>query len=182
MFWNTILLALREIRRNVMRSFLTILGIVIGVASVITMVTLGGGATVQVTNQIASLGSNLLMVTPGKRMGPGQSFRVRAVQAEGRRGHRPGDSDRSRRWPRSRRGPLMAIFGNENWSTTVTGTDNQFFEVRQLARAERAGSSATASCAPERRSASSGRPCARSSSARRTRWEAGFAWASSRSR
>lgn len=70
MLWDTILLALREIRRNVMRSFLTILGIVIGVASVITMVTLGGGATVQVTQQIASLGSNLLMVTPSQRMGP----------------------------------------------------------------------------------------------------------------
>ena len=48
MLWNTILLALREIRRNVMRSVLTILGIVIGVAAVITMVTIGGGATVQV--------------------------------------------------------------------------------------------------------------------------------------
>jgi len=86
MLWDTIFLALREIKRNVMRSFLTILGIVIGVASVITMVTLGGGATVQVTNQIASLGSNLLMVTPGKRMGPGQSsagapFRAKDVEA-----------------------------------------------------------------------------------------------------
>ena len=73
MIWNTILLALREIRRNVMRSVLTILGIVIGVAAVITMVTIGGGATVQVRQQIASMGSNLLMVSPGKRLGPGQS-------------------------------------------------------------------------------------------------------------
>ena len=60
MIWNALLLAMREIRRNIMRSFLTILGIVIGVAAVIIMVTIGGGATVQVTNQIASLGSNLL--------------------------------------------------------------------------------------------------------------------------
>ncbi|MDY0147457.1 MAG: ABC transporter permease, partial [Halothiobacillus sp.] len=72
MLWNTFLLALREIRRNVMRSFLTILGIVIGVAAVIVMVTLGGGATAKVSEQIASLGSNLLIATPGKRMGPGQ--------------------------------------------------------------------------------------------------------------
>ncbi len=64
MFWNTILLALREIRRNVLRSFLTILGIVIGVGAVIVMVTIGGGATYQVKQQIASMGSNLLMVTP----------------------------------------------------------------------------------------------------------------------
>src|SRR4030067_256603 len=73
MLWNVILLALREIRRNVMRSVLTILGIVIGVAAVIIMVTVGGGATVQVQQQIASMGSNLLMVSPGKRLGPGQS-------------------------------------------------------------------------------------------------------------
>ena len=73
MLWNTILLALRAIKRNVLRSFLTVLGIVIGVAAVITMVTIGGGATLQVKQQIASMGSNLLMVTPGKRLGPGQS-------------------------------------------------------------------------------------------------------------
>jgi len=73
MFWNTLLLAMRELRRNVMRSILTILGIVIGVAAVIIMVTIGSGATLQVGQQIASMGSNLLMVTPGKRLGPGQS-------------------------------------------------------------------------------------------------------------
>jgi putative ABC transport system permease protein len=72
MLRNTILLALRAIRRNILRSFLTVLGIVIGVAAVITMVTIGGGATVQVRQQIASMGSNLLMLTPGKRLGPGQ--------------------------------------------------------------------------------------------------------------
>jgi putative ABC transport system permease protein len=56
-----------------MRSILTILGIVIGVGAVITMVTIGGGATAQIKEQISSMGSNLLMVTPGKRLGPGQS-------------------------------------------------------------------------------------------------------------
>jgi putative ABC transport system permease protein len=129
MLWNTIFLALREIRRNVMRSFLTILGIVIGVASVITMVTLGGGATVQVTNQIASLGSNLLMVTPGKRMGPGQSsasapFRAKDAEAIAR-----DIRSVAAVAPASTR-PVTAIVGNENWSTTVTGTDNQFMKVR----------------------------------------------------
>ena len=49
MLWNAFLLALRELRRNKMRSFLTMLGIIIGVAAVITLVTLGGGATQQVT-------------------------------------------------------------------------------------------------------------------------------------
>jgi len=129
MLWDTILLALREIRRNVMRSFLTILGIVIGVASVITMVTLGGGATVQVTQQIASLGSNLLIVTPGKRMGPGQSsasapFRVKDVEAIAR------DIRSVAAVAPASTKPVMAIVGNENWSTTVTGTDNQYMKVR----------------------------------------------------
>ena len=73
MFGNALLLAMRELRRNVMRSFLTMLGIIIGVASVIILVTLGKGATQQVTEQISSLGSNLLMIHPGKHMGPGQS-------------------------------------------------------------------------------------------------------------
>jgi ABC-type lipoprotein export system ATPase subunit len=73
MLWNTLLLALRAIRRNLMRSFLTTLGIVIGVAAVITMVTLGNGATRSVSDQIASMGSNLLMAMPGQRFGPGSS-------------------------------------------------------------------------------------------------------------
>src|SRR5512145_2436136 len=75
MVWNALLLALRELRRNVLRSFLTILGIVIGVAAVIVMVTLGSGATVQVSQQIASLGSNLVIILPGQ-MGPGRGATV----------------------------------------------------------------------------------------------------------
>ncbi len=72
MIWNTLLLAIREIRRNILRSALTILGIVIGVAAVIVMVTLGRGATAQVTSDIASLGSNQLHIRPGAgSRGPG---------------------------------------------------------------------------------------------------------------
>jgi len=70
MIWNALLLAWRAIRRNLMRSFLTILGIVIGVSAVITMVTLGNGATQSVRDQIAGMGSNLLMVLPGQGFGP----------------------------------------------------------------------------------------------------------------
>jgi putative ABC transport system permease protein len=71
MWWQTILLSLREIRRNLMRSILTILGIVIGVAAVITMVTLGTGATASVTSEIESMGSNLIFMTPGQQEGRG---------------------------------------------------------------------------------------------------------------
>ncbi|MFT3831557.1 MAG: ABC transporter permease [Opitutaceae bacterium] len=70
MFWNAFLIALREIRRNLTRAFLTVLGVIIGVAAVITMVTLGEGTTQAVKNQISSLGSNLLMLQPGVGFGP----------------------------------------------------------------------------------------------------------------
>jgi putative ABC transport system permease protein len=128
MLWNTILLALRDIRRNVMRSVLTILGIVIGVAAVITMVTIGGGATVQVRQQIASMGSNLLMVSPGKRLGPGQStgdipFKQADAEAIAR-----DISSVAAVAPVSSQS-IKAIFGNQNWSTQVTGSDNQYFRV-----------------------------------------------------
>ena len=72
MIWSAFLLAIREIRRNLMRASLTVLGIIIGVAAVITMVTLGNGATEMIRAQVSSLGSNLVMVRPGQRMGPGQ--------------------------------------------------------------------------------------------------------------
>ncbi len=74
MMWlSTIRLALRSIRRNLLRSFLTVLGVVIGVAAVVTMVTVGNGATRAIQQQIASLGVNLLQVRPGQRLGPGGS-------------------------------------------------------------------------------------------------------------
>ena len=85
MLWNTLLLALRAIRRNLLRSFLTTLGIVIGVAAVITMVTLGNGATKSVSDQISGMGSNMLIVVPGQRFGPGSegapSFKSADVEA-----------------------------------------------------------------------------------------------------
>ncbi|HWK82632.1 MAG TPA: ABC transporter permease [Caldimonas sp.] len=129
MLLNTLFLALRSIRRNLLRSFLTILGIVIGVSAVITMVTLGHGATQAVQMQISSLGTNLLMVRPGQRQGPGgggggvgiPSFKeadadaieaqiggVAAVAPEGR--------------------SSVTVVGNgRNWATSVTGSSNAWF-------------------------------------------------------
>lgn len=71
MFFNALIIAVREIRRNLMRAFLTVLGVVIGVAAVITMVTLGRGATEMVKSQISNLGSNLLVLRPGQGWGGG---------------------------------------------------------------------------------------------------------------
>jgi putative ABC transport system permease protein len=69
MLLNALLIALREIRRNMTRSFLTVIGIVIGVAAVVTMVTLGRGATEAVKQQISKMGSNLLILRPGQGWG-----------------------------------------------------------------------------------------------------------------
>ena len=131
MLLNALFLALRSIRRNLLRSFLTILGIVIGVSAVITMVTLGHGATLAVQMQISSLGTNLLMVRPGQRQGPGgpggpggapsfteadadailaQIGGVAAVAPEGRAG--------------------VTVIGNSrNWATSVTGSSNTWFDT-----------------------------------------------------
>jgi putative ABC transport system permease protein len=131
MFWNTLLLALREIRRNLMRSFLTVLGIVIGVSSVITMVTLGNGATQSVTTQIASLGSNLLMLSPGKRMGPGQSSSAPSFKVEDAEAINREISGVAMVAPVST-SMASAIYGHENWSTTVTGTTAPYLKLRNV--------------------------------------------------
>ena len=128
MLWNTVLLALREIRRNVMRSFLTILGIVIGVGAVITMVTIGGGATRQVQQQISSMGSNMLMVSQGKRLGPGHSSgNVPFKEADAEAIMREVGSIAAVAPTSSQ--SVQAIFGNQNWTTQVTGSDNSYLYV-----------------------------------------------------
>jgi putative ABC transport system permease protein len=127
MLWNTLLLALRSIRRNLMRSFLTILGIVIGVAAVITMVTLGNGATRAVSDQISSMGSNLLMVRPGQRYGPG---------AEAAPNFKSADVEAIRNQITSAQAvapvvsmSVTAVYQARNWSTVVTGSNNDYFQA-----------------------------------------------------
>ncbi|MCW8822382.1 MAG: ABC transporter permease, partial [Sulfurovum sp.] len=71
MLYNAFLQAIREIRRNFMRSLLTAIGIVIGIASVIAMVNIGKGASTSITQSVSRLGSNTLYVMPGQHSGPG---------------------------------------------------------------------------------------------------------------
>ena len=136
MWLNTLGLALREIRRNLLRSFLTILGIVIGVAAVITMVTIGQGATRAVSDQITSLGTNLLMVRPGQRMGGGRDaggsppFRQAdgdaiAAQITGVRAVAPQAGTSA-----------VAVYGARNWSTVVYGSTNAYFDTNNWTLAE----------------------------------------------
>lgn len=131
MIGNALLLALRQIFRNPMRSVLTVLGIVIGVAAVITMVTIGNGATRQVRNQIASLGSDSLMIRPGQRLGPGQSVgapsfkesdaQAIATQIAGIRAVAP-----------SRTSTQIVVANGKNWSTSVIGTTNDYLPIGNL--------------------------------------------------
>ncbi len=129
MIGNTIILAVRAIRRNLLRSFLTILGIVIGVAAVVSMVTLGNGATRAVSDQISSLGSNLLMVYPGRRLGPGRSsagapnFKIEDVgaiadQIGGLQGVAPSVGI-----------GVTVVHQAENWATGVVGSTVDYFRI-----------------------------------------------------
>jgi putative ABC transport system permease protein len=122
MLLNTILLALRSIRRNLMRSFLTILGIVIGVSAVITMVTLGNGATQAVQTQISSLGTNLLQIRPGQRMGPGSGGgpAFKEIDATAIASQIGGIAAVA---PESRSSATVVANGR-NWATNVTGSTN----------------------------------------------------------
>jgi putative ABC transport system permease protein len=134
MILNTFLLALREIRRNLLRSFLTVLGIVIGVAAVISLLTIGSGATAQVTSQIASLGNNMLIITSGKRMGPDQGSAPDFLPADVKAIAREIPSVAAVTGTAS--SAITAVNGNDNWSTTVTGSNNDFFKIRNWNIAE----------------------------------------------
>jgi putative ABC transport system permease protein len=136
MIWNTLLIALREIRRNLLRSFLTILGIVIGVSAVITMVTLGNGATKAVSDQVASLGSNLIIVRPGQRLAHGRETagapNFKAADAEAIANQIPGVNAVA---PTVGQG-VTVVAGSNNWATSVTGSTDAFFKVGNWQLAE----------------------------------------------
>jgi len=131
MFRETLKLALQSIRINPLRSFLTVLGIVIGVGAVIAMVTLGSGTTAQVTADVAKLGTNLLVLRPGQaRRGPGgvretaAAFDLKDVTAIEHQ------IDGVRMVAPTAQHNVKAIYGNSNWSTTVIGTDNRYLGTR----------------------------------------------------
>ncbi len=125
MLLNTLLLALRSIRRNLMRSFLTILGIVIGVSAVITMVTLGNGATLAVQNQISSLGTNLLQVRPGQRMGPGGGAGAAAFKESDAEAIASQIGGIAAVAPEARTGATLVANGR-NWTSVAVGSTNDW--------------------------------------------------------
>ena len=137
----TALTALRALRRNPLRSALTTLGIVIGVAAVIAMVSVGRGAESAVQAQIDSLGTNLLMVVPGAttaagvRSGWGGVSTLTAADAEALAEAVPGLAAVTY----FRREVAQVVAGEKNWATAVQGTPPSYFDVRPWAVASGTG-------------------------------------------
>jgi putative ABC transport system permease protein len=126
-FGTTLLLAFREIRRHILRSFLTTLGIIIGVAAVITMVTLGRGVTKDIEEQISSLGSNVFFVFPVQTdRGPPRPFDERDVEAV--RDQIAGVNFVAGQVERS----VTAIYNGQDWRTRVEGVNNEFLDARGI--------------------------------------------------
>lgn len=131
MLGNTLLMAFREIRRNLLRSALTTLGIVIGVGAVIALVTLGEGATLKVTADISGMGVNMLTLFPGtERRGPTSAGAAPLTLDDARVIERE-ISSVARVAPSSGRA-VLAVYANKNWNTAVTGTTNAYFDVRNI--------------------------------------------------
>ncbi|MXO93828.1 FtsX-like permease family protein [Erythrobacter arachoides] len=128
MIGTTMLLAVREIRRHLLRSFLTTLGIIIGVAAVITMVTLGQGLTADVQEDIAGLGSNVFIVfpqtnEPGTQPPPFDDADIRAVERQ-----IAGVTDAAGSATASAR----AFHNGQDWQTSVQGGDPEFFDAQSI--------------------------------------------------
>ncbi|MEO8027330.1 MAG: ABC transporter permease [Bryobacteraceae bacterium] len=125
-------IALRALARNKGRSALTMLGIVIGVSSVIAMVSLGQGAQKQVQDQIASMGTNLLIVsagsqrTGGVRGGAGTSTTLTPDDVEAILKNAPAVSQASPSISSS----VTLVYGNQNWTTRAEGTDSNYPSIR----------------------------------------------------
>lgn len=130
MILNAFFLAFRQIRKNYLRAFLTMLGIIIGVGSVIVMIALGNGTTKMITQQISSLGSNLLIVMPARGLNTGgnslkrnfsmQEINLLKMRLQGYKSIAPISSSSS-----------LAQFQGSNTQTTINGVTEEYFEVTE---------------------------------------------------
>lgn len=129
---TTFSIALRAIKANKMRSILTSLGIIIGVAAVIIMLAIGNGAQITIQNEMKSMGTNLIMIrsgtstSGGKRMGHGSQPTMKASD---------GNAIEEKIDEIALAAPVLndsgqIVYGSANWSTSITGTDNRFFEIK----------------------------------------------------
>ena len=130
--WAPVRLALRALAANTLRSILTMLGIIIGVAAVITMIAVGGGATQRVQEQMKGLGSNIMLVLPGGvsqagvRLGAQTRQRLTEEDALAIALDIPEVQVAA---PTSRTSGQL-VFGNTNWGTSIIGVNNEYLEAR----------------------------------------------------
>jgi putative ABC transport system permease protein len=125
-------IAVRALRTNKMRSFLTMLGIIIGIAAVIAMIAIGTGASKIISEQIASIGSNILLILPGSvtsgglRMGSGSTPTLTFDDARAIKAECPAVALAAP----VVRGGAQVVYGNLNWSTIVMGVTPEYLQVR----------------------------------------------------
>ena len=133
MFFETVRLALLSVRRNVLRSFLTLLGIVIGVAAVIAMITIGSGTTEKVKSDISKLGSNLLVVRAGTPARAGQrAERGRSDNSATTMSTPSQHLTGARAVSAASQKQVRVVFGTESLAVGVTGTDTGYFVGARL--------------------------------------------------
>ncbi len=129
---NLIKVAINALKRNKMRSFLTMLGIIIGVASVITMLAIGQGSKKSIQDQIASMGSNMLFVMPGNMMtggvqqGGSSSQRLTIADVNAIRT----ECDAVVAASPEVRSSGQVVYGNSNWPTTIYGGGEEYLEIK----------------------------------------------------
>ncbi len=130
-FFNLFRIALKALQRNKLRAFLTMLGIIIGVASVISMVAIGQGSKQSIQKQLSGMGSNMIIIRPNSNVSAGARLDATSVQTL--------TMDDVKALQReathiSAVTPVMstkgqAIYGNNNWSTTITGVNTQYLDI-----------------------------------------------------
>lgn len=125
-------IAIRAVKANKMRSILTSLGIIIGVAAVIIMLAIGNGAQITIQNEMKSMGTNLIIIrsgtstSGGQRMGHGSQPTMKGAD---------GNAIQEKIAAIKLAAPVLSdsgqiVYGNANWSTSITGTDNRYFQIK----------------------------------------------------
>ncbi|MCC7497299.1 MAG: ABC transporter permease [Bryobacterales bacterium] len=131
-------IALRSLRVNKLRSALTMLGIIIGVGAVIAMVAIGAGATARIQSEIASIGSNVIIVLSGSmnrggvHLGTGAASTLTENDAEAIAAECPSVQAAAP----AVRGAGLVVYGNSNWSTSIQGTTPAYLDIREIAIAQ----------------------------------------------
>jgi len=132
-YTNSVKIAVSALRRNKFRAFLTMLGIIIGVASVIVMLAIGQGSKKSIQDQMSGMGTNLIFAMPGAeqkggvRMGNSDAKTMKLTDVDAIEKNCPAISDVS---PEVRSSG-QAVVGNQNWPTSIYGVNNNYFNIRK---------------------------------------------------